>query len=101
MVANRMNRDEFYATMAPSDEARLRKILWTLYWRGDTRLRERIADLRGERAQAAALITQCLKELPGHPAYLDFAVEIDAELPPRAREVLSERARFPVLPDHP
>jgi hypothetical protein len=42
MVANRMNRDEFYATMAPSDEARLRKILWTLYWRGDARLRERI-----------------------------------------------------------
>lgn len=44
MVANRMNRDEFYATMAPSDEPRLRKILWTLYWRGDARLRERIED---------------------------------------------------------
>ena len=44
MVANRMNRDEFYATMAPSDEARLRKILWTLHWRGDARLRERIED---------------------------------------------------------
>ena len=39
-----MNRDEFYATMAPNDEARLRKILWTLYWRGDARLRERIED---------------------------------------------------------
>jgi hypothetical protein len=44
MVANRMNRDEFYAAMAPADEARLRKILWTLYWRGDARLRERIED---------------------------------------------------------
>jgi hypothetical protein len=44
MSANRMNRDGFYAAMAPSDEARLRKILWTLYWRGDARLRERIED---------------------------------------------------------
>ena len=39
-----MNRDEFYATMALSDEAGLRKVLWTLYWRGDARLRERIED---------------------------------------------------------
>jgi hypothetical protein len=44
MAANRMNRDEFYATMALSDEAGLRKVLWTLYWRGDARLRERIED---------------------------------------------------------
>jgi hypothetical protein len=44
MAATRMNRDEFYTTMAPSDEARLRKVLWTLYWRGDARLRERIED---------------------------------------------------------
>jgi hypothetical protein len=66
-----------------------------------TFLRARIAERRGERAQAAALITQCLKELPGHPAYLDFAVEISVKLPPRAREVLSDQARFPVLPDHP
>jgi hypothetical protein len=33
MPANRMNRDEFYTAMAPSDDARIRKILWTLYWR--------------------------------------------------------------------
>jgi hypothetical protein len=44
MAANRMNRDEFYVTMALSDEAGLRKVLWTLYWRGDARLRERIED---------------------------------------------------------
>ena len=44
MSANRMNRDEFYATMAPYDDARLRKILWTLYWRGSAQLRERIED---------------------------------------------------------
>ncbi len=37
-----MNRDQFYATMAPLDEARLRKALWTLYWRGSAQLREKI-----------------------------------------------------------
>ncbi len=39
-----MNRDEFNAAMAPYDDARLRKILWTLYWRGSAQLRERIED---------------------------------------------------------
>src|SRR5216684_6909675 len=39
-----MNRDEFYAAMAPHDDARLRKILWTVYWRGNAQLRERIED---------------------------------------------------------
>ena len=29
MPANRMNRDEFYAAMAPHDDARLRNVLWT------------------------------------------------------------------------
>jgi hypothetical protein len=44
MPANRMNRDEFYAAMTPHDDARLRKILWTVYWRGNAQLRERIED---------------------------------------------------------
>jgi hypothetical protein len=44
MPANRMNRDEFYTAMASNDDARLRKILWTLYWRGNAQLRERIED---------------------------------------------------------
>ena len=44
MPANRMNRDEFYAAMAANDDARLRKVLWTLYWRGTAQLRERIED---------------------------------------------------------
>ena len=44
MPANRMNRDEFYAAMAQSDDARLRKILWTVYWRGNAQVRERIED---------------------------------------------------------
>ena len=39
-----MNRDEFDAAMARHDDARLRKILWTVYWRGNAQLRERIED---------------------------------------------------------
>jgi hypothetical protein len=50
-------------------------------------LRARIAERRGDVYQAAALITQCLKEMPGHQAYLDFAVEVSAELPSRARDI--------------
>lgn len=30
MPANRMNRDQFYAALAPLDDSRLRKVLWTL-----------------------------------------------------------------------
>ena len=57
-----------------------------------TFLRARIAERRGAVAQAATLVTECLKELPGHQGYLNFAVEVGAELPPRSRELLSERA---------
>ena len=39
-----MNRDEFYAAMARHDDVRLRKILWTVYWRGNAQVRERIED---------------------------------------------------------
>jgi hypothetical protein len=53
-----------------------------------------MAERRGDVAQAATLVTECLKELPGDQGYLDFAVEVGAELPPRARELLSERARI-------
>ena len=177
MSANRMNRDEFYATMAPYDDARLRKILWTLYWRGSAQLRERIEDeLRPperptvkpkrelpdpdtvldevttfvELAKAGAymagdrrvhhterskwrhtfrrLVADALAALraddpasaqqavgkmvdlacdmrsydyfhsddpvEARQAYQDFAVEIGAELPPRAREMVADRARI-------
>jgi hypothetical protein len=56
-------------------------------------LRAKIAARRGNVAQAAALVTESLKELPGHTEYQDFAVEVGAELPPRAREMVAERAR--------
>ena len=68
MPANRMNRDQFYALMAPSDDARLRKILWTLYWRGNAQLRERIEDeLRSPEQPRVKL----KKELPDPGAVLD------------------------------
>ena len=64
-----------------------------------TFLRARIAERRGDVTQAARLVTECLQELPGHQGYLDFAVEVGAELPPRARKLLSERA--PISSDVP
>jgi hypothetical protein len=50
-------------------------------------LRARIAERRGDTAQAAALVTECLKELPGSQEYQEFAMEVGAPLPPRAREM--------------
>jgi len=37
------NHGEFYAAMAPHDDARLREVLWTVYWRGNAQLRERVS----------------------------------------------------------
>ncbi len=62
-----------------------------------TFLRARIAERRGDIAQAGRLITECLKELPGDYEYLDFAVGIGAALPPRAREIHAERAAAEAL----
>jgi hypothetical protein len=56
-------------------------------------LRARIAERRGDVSQAATLVTESLKEMPGHQAYLDFALEVGADLPPHAREIAIERAR--------
>ena len=56
-----------------------------------TFLQARLAARRGDIPAAATLVTKCLKELPGHRGYLEFAVEVGAELPPHARRMLSER----------
>ena len=56
-------------------------------------LRARIAARRGDVSRAAMLVTQCQKEMPGHQASLDFAVEVGAELPTRARDIAAERAK--------
>jgi hypothetical protein len=72
-----MNREEFFAKLAPLDEDRLRKVLWTLYWRGSAPVRERIegeldpvADARRKRAAAG----------PPDPARLLHEVREFAEL---------------------
>ena len=44
MPANRMNREQFYAKVSGLDAGQLRKVLWTLYWRGTAQARERIED---------------------------------------------------------
>ena len=56
-----------------------------------TFLRARIAARHGDAAAAAALAAECLKALPGHQGYLEFATEVGAELPPYTRRLLSER----------
>jgi len=60
-------------------------------------LRARMAERRGDVAQAATLVTECLKELPGDQGYLDFAGDVGAALPPRARETRAERAAAEAL----
>ncbi|HEX5994415.1 MAG TPA: hypothetical protein VFY84_04670 [Jiangellales bacterium] len=42
MSADRLNREQFQARLAPLDSAAVRKVLWTLYWRGSAALRQRI-----------------------------------------------------------
>ncbi|MDY6809504.1 MAG: hypothetical protein SW127_10845 [Actinomycetota bacterium] len=39
---NRMNREEFYSATGKLDDNQLRRVLWTVYWRGNADLRERI-----------------------------------------------------------
>src|SRR5215472_17570025 len=68
MPANRMDRVRFYAAMTQNDEARLRKILWTLYWRGNAQLRERIED---ELRSSEQPKVKPKKELPSPDTVLD------------------------------
>lgn len=54
-------------------------------------LQARLAHRRGDLAGARDLMERALSSLPGHGEYLRFALEIDADLPPRARQVAEER----------
>ncbi|TDB99320.1 hypothetical protein [Actinomadura sp. 7K534] len=42
MATKRMNKDAFYRELAGLNDDALRKLLWTLYWRGTKQFRERI-----------------------------------------------------------
>lgn len=46
---------------------------------------DRAAD--GDTSGAQKPVAECLKELPGHHDFIDFAVGISADLAPRAREI--------------
>lgn len=48
-------------------------------------LRARLARRRGDTGRAHAFMQECLDALPGHREFLDFAAEIGAPLPERAR----------------
>ena len=37
-----MNRDQFFEKLAPLTEEQLKKVLWTVYWRGPATVRERV-----------------------------------------------------------
>jgi len=39
-----MNREQFYAKVSGLDAEQLRKVMWTVYWRGTAQVRERIED---------------------------------------------------------
>ena len=56
-----------------------------------TFLKARLARLRGDRDAARRLVSDCLEELPGHPGFADFAAEVGAKMPPRARELAEQR----------
>lgn len=68
-----------------------------------TFLQARLARQRGDLDGARKLVGDCLQELPGHQGFADFAAEIGADLPPRARELQSQRSEphpsFRLLPD--
>jgi hypothetical protein len=57
-----------------------------------TFLQAKLAERRGDRAQAAVLAALCLEKLPGHAGFLDLASEVGADLPPRARVAAANRA---------
>jgi len=55
-------------------------------------MRARAARRRGDIDAAHTLIGTCLERLPGRQEFAEFAEEVGADLPPRAREMRAERA---------
>jgi hypothetical protein len=51
-----------------------------------------LAQQRGDVSTARSLVHESLQKLPGHTAFLDFAMEIGAPLPPHAKQIFEERA---------
>lgn len=72
-----MNREEFFAKLAPLDEDRLRKVLWNLYWRGPAAVRERI---EGELDPAEHARRKQAAAAPPNPGLVLYEVREFAEL---------------------
>ena len=73
MPVSRMNREEFYAKVSGLDAGQLRKILWTLYWRGAVPVRERIEDALNPSAGPK----RTAQDLPDPDQVLDEVTEGD------------------------
>lgn len=58
-------------------------------------LQAQLAYERGDAGSPRSLVQKAPQHLPGHEGFLDFASEIGAPLPARARQVLEERSRCP------
>ena len=92
MSAKRMNRQEFFAKLAPLDEDRLRKVLWNLYWRGSAATRERIEDELdpAERQRRTAAAVQ-----PADPDLVLYEVGEFAELARAGAYIAGDRRVSP------
>jgi hypothetical protein len=55
-------------------------------------LQARLADQRGDVTGARGLMQDALEKLPGHPDFIDFALEIGVDLPPYAQQIVKQRA---------
>jgi hypothetical protein len=69
VTVKRMNREQFYAKLATLDEAGLKKILWTVYWRGSASVRERleaeldpVTDTKAATAAAQAVDPEAVRD---------------------------------------
>jgi hypothetical protein len=73
-----MNRDEFFAKLAPLDAEQRGKVLWSLYWRGTAAVRERIeGELdppeRERRKREAALLPDPAQVLADVSEFVELA----------------------------
>jgi hypothetical protein len=61
-----------------------------------TFLQARLARERGDIDGARKLAEDCLQQLPGHEGFVEFAAEVGADLPQRARELAEHRSQWGV-----
>jgi hypothetical protein len=92
MPAKRMNREEFFAKLSSLDEDGLRKVLWSLYWRGSAPLRERI---EGELDPAEDVRRRRAAAQPPDPGLVLYEVREFAELARAGSYIAGDRRVSP------